>query len=269
LERSACLKKLNTCLEALVVKRWNLRQQEGQNSTRRPDVLDQCMSRITTWNRSMILQLRDEIKTLLLAGHETSAALLTWALFELSINPNIAHQVVQEHEEVFGKHNDKNPSVEQIKSMKWAPAILRETLRKYSVVPLVARCAAKDDVIPREESGLDYEVTIPKGTTVMVGIEGVHSRPDLWSSPESFQPQRFFNMDEVNPYAFIPFINGPRNCLGQHFSLLETHIVLSHLINEFDFALVGSPDKVGKKHDFIIPVVPVNGLHLIPKPRHN
>lgn len=268
-ERATCLKKLNTVLCDTIRSRWELRQQESRNGVvRKQDIMDLCMSQLPSMDEAMVAQLRDDVKTMLLAGHETSAALLTWATFELLANPSAMAEVVRESTELYKVHitNNTIPTVDEVRKLRWTPAVLRETLRKHSVVPLTMRIANADDIIPAEDAGLGHDVVIPKGCTVAVGILGVHSRPDIWPNPEKFVPERFMdeNMDRVDPYAFIPFINGPRNCLGQHLSLMETQFALSWLMANMSLSLHGETDpaKVGRHHDYIVPSVPHNGLHV-------
>jgi len=98
----------------------------------------------------------------------------------------------------------------------------------------------------------------------------VHNRPDIWGDPENFRPDRFLPTadgkdPDIDPFAWIPFINGPRNCLGQHFSLLESKIVLGLLIRRFDMVL--SPKQTAEKHPFIIPWGPKDGMLIKMKPR--
>lgn len=273
-ERSTCLKRLNEVLCSTIRERWAQRKDEERRGiTRKQDIMDLCMSQIPHLDEAITQQLRDDVKTMLLAGHETSAALLTWATYELLANPDIMQEVVRESLEVYGKHIQEGtiPQVEEVKKLKWTPAVLRETLRKHSVVPMTMRLALEDDIIPTSESGLGHEVVIPKNCTVAVGILGVHHRPDLWPNPSTFAPQRFMgeNIERVDPYAFIPFINGPRNCLGQHLALLETQFALSWLMANMTLSLHGKKDlsKIGKHHPYVVPSVPQDGLHVSGSPR--
>jgi len=266
-ERGECLVKLNKVLCDSIRSRWTQRQQEARDGvTRKQDIMDLCMSQLPSIDEAMVAQLRDDVKTMLLAGHETSAALLTWATYELIANPRVMKEVVAEAQEVYGEHirNGTIPKLEEVKRLRWTPAVLRETLRKHSVVPLTMRIANNDDVIPASDSGLGHDVVIPKGCTVAVGILGVHSRPDLWANPNAFIPERFMEdqVDRIDPYAFIPFINGPRNCLGQHLSLMETQFALSWLVANMNLSFHGEQDpaKVGIPHKYIVPQVPENGL---------
>lgn len=299
--RSRCLTRLNSYITNLVNKRWALRQTEGRSppaigtvlspnarkaaslaSTRQEDLLDHCLSNIHQWNLAVSDQIRDDVKTFLLAGHETSAAMLTWAIYQLTQNKLVADALLREHKEVFeapalssaGKDGQAAlPSLEALKALKWAPAILRECLRMYSVVPMVPRKADEDDVIPAADCGQASDLIIPQGTVLMVGIDGVHSRPDLWPQPTEFRPQRFFDMSTVDEFSFIPFIAGPRNCLGQHLSLLESSVVLSFLNRNWTFELAREDEEANPKsvhrHDFIVPLAPSNGLLVRAVPRKN
>lgn len=271
-EQRQCLRELNEILCITIRERWTQRQREANlKIERKQDIMDLCMSQLDSMDEGMVQQLKDDVKTMLLAGHETSAALLTWATYELLANPEILEEVRKESQAVYKEHiaNGTIPSMEEVKQLRWAPAVLREALRKHSVVPITMRIANSDDVIPAAESGLGHDVVIPKGCSVAVGILGVHSRPDLWPNPNKFLPQRFFDMEAIDPYAFIPFINGPRNCLGQHLALAETTFALSWLVATTELKLHGEQDleKVGRHHRFIVPQVPENGLHVVGTPR--
>lgn len=100
--------------------------------------------------------------------------------------------------------------------------VLRETLRLHSIVPTVTRAPAEDD----EVNGY----FIPKGSKVVINIWGVHHDPELWPGGDvnSFRPERF--NEDFNQWAFLAFINGPRNCLGQHLALMEGRIILGLLV---------------------------------------
>lgn len=269
-ERSSCLEKLNAVLCDAIRARWALREKEAkEHIVRKQDIMDLCMSQIPALDDSIVAQLRDDVKTMLLAGHETSAALLTWATYELMANPRAMEEVAKESVAVYGAHIKAGtiPTLAEVKKLRWTPAVLREALRKHSVVPVTMRLAMADDVISAEDTGLGHDITIPKGCTVAVGIQGVHLRPDIWPNPNAFIPERFMdeNADRIDPYSFIPFINGPRNCLGQHLSLMETQFALSWLVANMSLSLHGETDivKVGRHHDYIVPAVPHDGLNVL------
>ncbi|ORC85657.1 cytochrome P450 [Trypanosoma theileri] len=301
-QRRYCLKQLNSILCEMIQKRW-----EDRDKPHKRDIMALCISQIDKMDAKMILQLRDDVKTILLAGHETSAALLTWATYEMICHPEVREKVLEEARTLFDPARCSKkivtpqgctwgiPTASDVrKILRWSPAVLRETLRKHSVVPLVMRMALKNDTWPASETGLDKDVVIPAGCTVAVGIQAVHNRPDIWPDPEEFRPERFLDVEipnntnaqgnekyekSIDPYSFIPFINGPRNCLGQHLSIMETEVALAYLFLNWELDLYGSkvkttgaPDRelqeeVGKPHEYLIPIVPREGLKVVGRPR--
>lgn len=102
--------------------------------------------------------------------------------------------------------------------------------------------------------------TIPKGSTIMINIQAVHHDAKLWPDPMKFDPTRFCDPSpRPKPYTFIPFIEGPRNCLGQYLALLESKMVLSMLLQRYSFALQG--DETGEpRHPYMVPVIPKTGV---------
>lgn len=197
-------------------------------------------------------QLCYEIKTFLLAGHETSAAMLSWSLYELTQHADALAKVKEEAVQAFGK--DEGPaSREQAEQMLYTVSALKESLRKYTVVPLVVRRASAADQL--------HGYTIPAGTLVMCVLQAVHS---MWKNATAWQPQRFMPGGEyeqfeegIRPFMFLPFIQGPRNCLGQYFALLEARIVLALLVKRFKFRPVA---RSVTRHPKVIPLGPEGGM---------
>lgn len=199
-------------------------------------------------------QLCYEIKTFLLAGHETSAAMLTWTMHELSNNGEATEKIRKESDKVFGRlKKDALPTRESLDTLDYSLAALKETLRLYSVVPVVTRVAEEDDDLGG--------VRIPKGTTVIMSLQGVHHREDLWPDPLVYKPERFTDpgFNENEGFKFLPFIQGPRNCLGQYLALLEARVVLCTLIRKYKWTKASAEN--GKKHTKAIPIAPANGMH--------
>lgn len=141
------VKKLNDYVTSIIVNRWALREKEAVEGTnRKMDVLDTTLAAVPadSWNAATISQIRDEVKTFILAGHETSASMLTWALYEISKNPTFRERVLSESQEVFGASKiDINslvmPPRSVLDKLEFTQCCLRESLRKYSVVPTVVR----------------------------------------------------------------------------------------------------------------------------------
>ena len=252
------VKKLDDYVTSLIVKRWKLRAEEAKsgNTSRKTDVLDKTLDKIPKedWNASAIKQIRDEVKTFILAGHETSASMLTWSLYELMCNKRCLDEVLKEAKEVFkGKFDVASlPPRSELDKLSYTDCCLKESLRKYSVVPTVVRVASKATKIG--------EYNIAKGSTLMVNMQGVHHNPEFWPAPMEYKPERFF--EEIKPYTFLPFVDGPRSCLGQYLSLLESKVVLSILVSKYKFKVVDK-ELAGIKHPSMIPIIPKNGHFMI------
>lgn len=254
--------KLNSFITGILRKRHAARiRADGKMKGAEQDLLDRIMKSVedsdTSWSSALEQQLCYEIKTFLLAGHETSASMLCWSLFELTQHKDMMAHVQEEAVAAFGLH-DREPSREAAEGMTFTLAVLKESLRKYSVVPVVVRVAQKDD-----EDLCGY--SIPRGARVMCSISGTHQ---MYEEPEKYRPDRFMpdgeydKFDEaIRPYMFVPFIQGPRNCLGQHFALLEARVVLALLVKRFHFRPVSRT--AGDTHPWIIPVGPADGMWML------
>jgi cytochrome P450 len=199
------------------------------------------------------------MKTFLLAGHETSAAMLMWSVYELSRHPVQRKQVIAEAERVFGPSGHNTASRSDADGMVYTLAVLKEALRRYSVVPVVTRSLKEDDQLAGK--------LVPAGTMVVCHLQGIHNQ---WQEPTKFKPERFMpggeyeQFDEsVRTYMFVPFIQGPRNCLGQHLALLEARIVLAFLQQRFSFKLVSKLADQGQRHPTVIPVASMDGLPVL------
>ena len=247
--------------------RW-AKHQEARADGREPplvDILDRLVSSVdpAAWGESCVTQLRDEIKTFILAGHETSASMLTWSVYELTQNPEVLEKVLAEGRKIFpdttsAPAGDRDkfqtstlPTKETLKDMNYTVHVLKESLRLYTLVPMVTRECLEDDVIDGQ--------TIPAGTKIFINLKAVHTNPKLWPEPEKFRPERF--EEDFDMWNFNAFINGPRNCIGQHLALMEARIVLSLLMQRFKFTPANS--KVGEVHAYMVPTCPANGMHML------
>lgn len=238
---------------------------------RRADILDRVLAAIESsgarWSAAIETQLCYELKTFLLAGHETSAAMLTWSTFELARNPAALAKVRAEAKRVFGAEatapgasdtpRGDPPRRDADAGLEYTLSVLKEALRRYSVVPVVTR-------LPREDDEILPGVVLPKDTMVVCHLQHVHNS---WKDAENFVPERFMpggeydQFDEsIRPYMFLPFIQGPRNCLGQHLALLEARVVLSLLSARFTFKPADEASAEGRRHPTVIPVASVCGM---------
>lgn len=246
--------RLNAYVSSLIRKRWT---ETTDELDRAPDILD---TMLTAYRRehsaltaSAVRQFRDEIKTFMLAGHETSAAMMTWTLYELMHNPFLVNKIREEGNSVWANQQE-SLSPEKLSTLELADCCLKESLRKYSVVPMVARLLTKD-------LSVDDHLLL-KGSAVMVDIVGVHLDPSIWPKPLVYDPYRFYRKT-IPPFTFLPFIAGPRNCLGQNLALLESKMVISLLLRRYQFRLDESVADTSNwtgennpRHHFMIPVIP-------------
>jgi len=170
-------------------------------------------------------QARDEIKTLLIAGHDTTSTTLAWAFYLLSKAPAVAERLRREVDEVLG---DRAPTPEDIPNLKYTKMVLYETLRLYPPLWIVARTPIEDDEIA------GYHVAA--GSTVLISSYVTHRHPEFWPNPEGFEPERFAGGawgDGRHRYAYIPFGGGARGCIGFPFAMMEMPLVLAQVVRAF------------------------------------
>jgi cytochrome P450 len=180
-------------------------------------------------------EVREQILIFLLAGHETTSMSLTFAFHLLGRHPEIQQRVRDEVKQVLG---DGRPSAAQlIGELPYTMAVLKEAMRLYPAAPITGRRSIEDTSI----GGYD----IPSGSDVVLSVWSIHHRADIWPEPERFNPDRFLGKPDIGRYEWMPFGAGPRACIGQHFSLLESVATLAELVRDFDFtAPAGSSDQV-------------------------
>lgn len=172
--------------------------------------------------------LRDESITTFFAGHETTARTMTFAWYALAANPEVVQKLHDELDRVLG---GKSPTVETLKQLPYTLQVVKETLRLYPAAPFYVRDAVGADQV----RGFD----VPAGAGVMLSPYYTHRHPDFWEDPERFDPDRWTKERESarHPYAYHPFAAGPRICIGNNFSLLETHLLLAVLAQKFTVKL--------------------------------
>jgi cytochrome P450 len=161
-------------------------------------------------------ELHDEVLTLLLAGHETTAASLAWTFVLLSRYPAARERLEREVDEVLG---GREPRAEDVERLPWTKAVLEEAMRIYPPAWTIERDALDDD----EVAG----VRIPAGSTIAVPPYLLHRNVEIWPNPEGFQPERFMGETERSRYAYLPFGGGRRICVGAGFAMLEAVLVLA------------------------------------------
>lgn len=185
-----------------------------------------------TGERMTDRQLRDEIITMYLAGHETTALALTWTWHLLSHHPVVLARLEAELAEVLG---GRVPAVSDLPRLRYTRMVLEESMRVYSPVWSIARDVLEDDEI----SGY----RIPARTTVLLSQYVIHRRPDLWPDPERFDPERFEpeKVKARHKFAYFPFSTGPRVCIGNTFTLVEGTLILATVCQRYRLRAVLGP----------------------------
>ena len=210
-------------------------------------------------------QLRDDLMTMLIAGHETTAAVLTWTLFQLMQHPDEMRRVVEEIDSVLG---GRTASMQDCKDLTRAQYALTESMRLSPQPPILIRRALADDTLPGGLEGDPAGYPIGKGTDLFISVWNLHRSPKLWDEPNEYRPSRWeqpvqdrfqdkwkgyrpeenaglYPNEVSTDYGFIPFGGGARKCIGDQFAFLEALVILSKMLQKFEFELAVPPDQVG------------------------
>lgn len=168
--------------------------------------------------------LRDQLLTLFFAGHETSAASLSWIHYLLSEHPEVRRKLRQEVHEVIG---DRNPDAADVARLEYTEQVINESLRLHSPIHSISRVALEDDVIGG--------YTIPRGSMIYVSLYATHRLASLWPNPDKFDPDRFEKEKiAARPrFAFIPFAAGHRNCIGATMATAELKLSVAKIAQRY------------------------------------
>jgi cytochrome P450 len=171
--------------------------------------------------------IRDQLLTMLIAGHDTSTALLAWSLYLLGAHPAAMQGVRAEVDRVLGQ---EPPTAESASALTYLGQVNLEALRLYPPIHLGSRLAAQD---------LEYDgYLIPGGERVIYSIYLTQRHKDYWEEPNTFKPERHASGSRPTPYSWLAFGGGPRNCIGAAYGQFETKVVLARVLQRFDLELV-------------------------------
>jgi cytochrome P450 len=179
-------------------------------------------------------QLRDEVATLLTAGHETTSLALSWACYLLARHPEVVERICAEIQFL----NGRAPAYEDLFRLKYTRLVIEEIMRLYPPVWVLSRTAVEDD-----EIGGYF---IPAGSEILIFPYITHRHPKWWSDPDKFCPDRFApeNSSGRPRYAYLPFGAGPRTCVGLNFAMTEIQVVLALLLQHFRLEPAAEDDTV-------------------------
>ncbi|CDO71513.1 hypothetical protein BN946_scf184910.g12 [Trametes cinnabarina] len=201
-----------------------------------------------------------QVPTFLVAGHETTSTATTWCLFALAQ----AHEVQRKLRDELFTLDTASPTMDQLNSLPYLDAVVRETLRIHAPVPTTVRVANKDDVIPVAEPFVDRDgkvqngIRIAKGTPIFIPILAINRDKKLWGEDaHEFRPERWDNPpDAVSNIPgvwghILSFLGGPRACIGYRFSLVEMKALIFTLVRAFEFDLAVAPEDIQKKTSIV------------------
>lgn len=179
-------------------------------------------------------ELRDELLTILFAGHETTATTLAWAFYQIHQQPDVREKLLHELDSL-----GDNPSPLEITQQPYLTAVCQETLRMYPVLPVLFPRITKS---PLKITSYQFDAE----TTLMPSIFMVHYREDLYPNPQQFKPERFLNR-QYSSYEYLPFGGGSRRCLGAALAQLEMKLILATILSKYQLATAQQSVKLQRR----------------------
>ncbi len=225
--RNLRMRRVTDALNAVIYKYIEQRRREGVG--RRSDLLSLLLharDELGDGTGMTDAQLRDEVMTLFLAGQETTALALAWTWYLLAQYPEVEERLLTEVNEVL---SDRPLTVEDVSRLKYAEAVILESMRLHPPAYVLGREAIRDTEIG------GYR--IPKGMTIFMAQWVTQRDPRWWDQPEKFRPERWLDGSTKNlpKFAYFPFGGGPRICIGNTFAIMETVVVLTEVVRRFHF----------------------------------
>jgi cytochrome P450 len=175
-------------------------------------------------------QVRDEVMTIFIAGHETTANALTWTFYLLSQNPNIEKKLLDELVSII--NSNKTPTVDDIPKLKFTEKVLRESMRLYPPVWTIGRSVDNEYTLGK--------YTIPAGSTILMSQYVMHHDPRYYNEPDRFDPERWSSgaRSSLPRFSYFPFGGGIRACIGEQFAWMEGILVLATIVRQWKMHLV-------------------------------
>ena len=204
-------------------------QRRNENKQTSSDLLDLLLHAYDDDSKSYMTdkQLRDEITTIFMAGHETTAQTLSWVFYQLALHPSICGEIREEAKSIGAG----DITIDALQKLSCTRSVIEETMRLYPPVWIIARKSFEDDEI----AGF----TIPAHSTILINVYGMNHHAPYWNTPESFSPSRFTisTKEQPPPFAYLPFGGGQRLCIGNLFAMMVMQTVVCRLVQNFDFEI--------------------------------
>ncbi|KAJ6623039.1 Cytochrome P450 6a2 [Pseudolycoriella hygida] len=171
-----------------------------------------------------------------IAGFETSSSTLSFCIFELARNREIQQKVQEEIDNVLAEDDSQVFTYESLHKLKYLECCIDEALRKYPIIPLLFRVCNEEFRVP------ETNLVVPKGTEVLVPVLGIHRNPELYDNPMEFRPERFLNSSTGTTKVtkgcyYLPFGDGPRNCIGMRMAKVVTKMAMVSVLSKFNIEL--------------------------------
>lgn len=207
------------------------------------------------------MDIREEVDTFMFEGHDTTTSGITLLFYNIAKHPEIQKKLFEEIKNVIGDDKTKPVGLKELNELHYLDLVIKESMRLFPPVPIFGRGIKEDIVI---EGRL-----IPAGANLAIGVYFMGRDPELYEDPLTFKPERFdveTDTSRTNPYAYIPFSAGPRNCIGQKFALNEMKSICSKMLRHYELSL----GKESQKELTLIAELilrPDDGIFLQLKPR--
>lgn len=209
-----------------------IQQKKAENLAQKPAnrlaFLDLLIDARTEDGKGLSSQgIQEEVDGFMFAGHDTGSSATTWAIYLLGRHPAIQDRVVEELDSVFGDDRERPATTDDLKKLTYLEQVIKETMRMYPPAIMITREAVEDCTV--------QGYTIPKGCQCLIFALVIHHNPEVWPDPDKFDPDRFSkeNSEGRNPFAYMPFSAGFRNCIGQRFAYQELKVVLSSFLRNY------------------------------------
>lgn len=239
-------------MKAMADKAIEERRKRGHAGV--PDLLDLLLQGVDpeTKRQMNTAELRDNLLTFIVAGHETTALTLAWSLYLMGFDPEAQARARTEAQSVL---QGRAATGDDVANLPYIRMIIDEALRLYPPAGIISRTAQKRDTLCDRD--------IVAGDTVMIPIYALGRNELLWENADAFRPERFKDPKSIDRYAYLPFGDGPRICIGASFALNEAVIILATLLSRFEFTAVAGKDP---EPVMILTLRPQGGVWLTAKP---
>jgi cytochrome P450 len=219
-----------------------------------PDLLDLLLEGVDPKTKRTMStgELRDNLLTFIVAGHETTALTLAWSMYLVGFDQEVQNRARAEAQSVL---QGRACTGDDVENLPYIRMIIDEALRMYPAAGIISRTAQKKDTLGGRE--------ILPGDTVMIPIYALGRHHQLWDAPDSFRPERFADRKAIDRYAYLPFGDGPRICIGASFALQEAVIILATMLSRFKFTPVPGKDP---EPVMILTLRPQGGVWLTAEP---